>query len=116
MENMTIEEINKEIARLSALREELRQQENKEKEKAIAVYIGQYVKFKNNPCKIGRIYKVHGDFLCYKYLEFDKKYFEFISEDGLLCELEDVDFITKDEFKNMVMSWVGMILNHYYDV
>ena len=113
---MTIEEINKEMVRLSALREELRQQENKEKEKLMSVYIGQYIKFKNNPWKIGKIYKVYGDFLTYEYLEFDNQYFEFSSDDGHHCKLEDVDFITKDEFKNMAMYWVEIMLNHYYEV
>ena len=44
-----------------------------------------------------KIYKTDGDYLIYDYLAFDQKYREFISNDGH-CKLEDVEFITKDEF------------------
>ena len=113
MENMTIEEINKEMVRLSALREELRQQENKEKEKAMAVYIGKYIKIKDNPYRIAMIYKSDGDYLVCDYIEYQQQYFEIVSNDCARYELNKVDFITKDEFKNTVMNWVSEIFEHY---
>ena len=79
----------------------------------MSVYIGRYVKFKNDLYKVAKIYKTDGDYLIYDYLAFDQKYREFISNDGR-CKLEDVEFITKDEFTKIVMSWVTVLLEHYY--
>lgn len=120
MENMTIEEINKELEeinkeleRLNTLKRELVKKGNEEKAKAMSVYIGKYIKIKDNPYRIAMIYNTDGDYLVCDYIEYQQQYFEIVSNDCALYESNEVDFITKDEFKNTVMNWVSEIFEHY---
>lgn len=113
MENMTIEEINKEIARLKKLQNELKRQEELKKMEEMRPYIGRYVKEKENPYRIAMIYETDGDYLVCDYIEYQQQYFEIVSNDCARYELNQVDFITKDEFKNTVMNWVSEIFEHY---
>ena len=110
---MTIEEINKEIVRLNVLKKELEKKEQEELDKAMSVYIGKYIRDKENPHIIGMIYRTDAHYIFCDYLEYREQYFEIVSNDCAQYELNKVDFITKDEFKNTVMNWVSEIFKHY---
>ena len=113
MENMTIEEINNEINRLKKLQNELKRQEELKKKEEMRHYIGQYVKEKENPCRIAMVYDTDGDYLVCDYIEYQQQYFEIVSDDCKQYTLNEVELITSVEFKNTVMNWVSEIFKHY---
>jgi hypothetical protein len=110
---MTIEEINKEIVRLNILKKELEKKEQEELDNVMSVYIGKYIRDKDNPHIIGMIYRTEAHYIYCDYLEYREQYFEIVSDNSRRYYLYDVDFITKEEFKTTVLNWTSEILKHY---
>ena len=104
---MTINEINKEIDRLTKLRKEMQKEESLSNYKD---YIGKY--YRNEFC-IGKIFVTRQNEIKVKELYFDDDNYEILNniEEFDISEIEEI--ISKEKFEEILDGWVVEIKNVY---